>query len=70
MYPQVIAVVLLIAAAGVNSQGAVSLSVNHDGTSSIASKIPIARSDSNMLSFTGSRNSLGALSKGLTLDNT
>jgi hypothetical protein len=69
MYPQVIAVVCLIAAAGVNSQGAVSFSVNHDGTSSVGSKIPIASSDNNMLSFTGSRTSLGALSKGLTLDN-
>jgi hypothetical protein len=67
MFLQVIAMALLCA--GVHSQGAVSYSFNHDGTSAVAGKIPIAGSDSNMLSLTGSKTSLGSISKGLALDN-
>jgi hypothetical protein len=67
MFSQVVALALLLV--GVNCQGGVSYTVNHDGTSAFGAKIPVAASDSNMFSVIGSHSSTGALSKGLALDN-
>jgi hypothetical protein len=67
MFSQVIVVVLLLA--GVNCQGGVSYTVNHDGSAALGAKIPVAHSDTNMLSVLGTQTSTGVLSKGLALDN-
>jgi hypothetical protein len=68
MFSQVIGVVLLLA--GVNCQGGVSYTINSDGSAALAAKVPVAASDTNMLSVLGTQTSTGVLSKGLALDNT
>lgn len=56
--------------AGVNSQGAVSVGLNSDGTSSFSGRVPIGDTDSNKLSaFASISQPSGDLTKGFALDN-